>query len=125
LFAIWIEITTPKVEELLSTIVGEKSEAIRERVANARKIQQTRFQDEGIQFNSQMHPAHIQRFCQKLPADGQRLLELAINRCGMSAADFDQILQVARTIADLSGDSQLQTHHIAEAIQYRRQSIKL
>jgi magnesium chelatase family protein len=56
--------------------------------------------------------------CRTLPS-GERLLELAINRLGLSARAYTRILKVARTIADLDGADAIAAHHVSEAIQYR------
>ena len=50
---------------------------------------------------------------------GERLLELAINRLGLSARAYTRILKVARTAADLDGGGPIEARHVSEAIQYR------
>ena len=65
-----------------------------------------------------MAPRQMRTFCD-LSADCEKLLERAMLQQGLSARAHDRILKVARTIADLEGAEQLQTKHIAEAIQYR------
>ena len=52
-------------------------------------------------------------------AAGERTLEMAVRRLGLSARAHDRILKVARTIADMDGKEQVTAKHLAEAVQYR------
>jgi magnesium chelatase family protein len=61
---------------------------------------------------------HIKKFCQ-IDEASQRLLEMAIDRFGLSARAYTRIFKVARTIADLEGVENIQASHLSEAIQYR------
>jgi magnesium chelatase family protein len=65
-----------------------------------------------------MGARELRAYCQ-VEAAGERLLELAVNRLGLSARAYTRILKVARTIADLDGHGAIQAHHLSEAIQYR------
>lgn len=99
---------------------AESSTQIRERVIRARQVQLNRFAAAGekIYSNAQMGSRQIRTYCE-LDADSERMLERAMQQQGLSARAHDRILKVARTIADLEGNPQLASKHIAEAIQYR------
>lgn len=108
-----------KPEEITAQPQGEGSITIRERVKLARNMAGDRFRDEpSISCNAQMQSRHFRQWCQ-LDMASQNLLENAIRRLNLSARASDRILKVSRTIADLSGSENIQTNHIAEAIQYR------
>jgi len=64
-------------------------------------------------------PAEIKRDCQ-LDETGQRLLEQAVDKLGLSHRAFHRILKMARTIADMDAQTNIQPSHISEAISYRR-----
>jgi magnesium chelatase family protein len=97
---------------------GEDSASIRERVVRARAAQGERLRGDGIFSNSQMSSRHIRRHC-RLDAEGERLLETAMARLGLSARAYDRILKVSRTIADLEGVAEIRPPHVAEAVGYR------
>lgn len=108
-----------KPEEITQQPSGEGSEAVRLRVKEARDHAYNRFQaDNTIRCNAAMQTRHLQRWCQ-LEDASRNLLEVAIRKLGLSARASDRILKVARTIADLAGEENLLTSHVAEAIQYR------
>ena len=114
-----IEIVPVPFEEISSTAPGEPSVAIRERVIEARKIQEERFKnEEGIYCNAQMTPKLITKYA-VLDEVSLAMLKTAMNRFNLSARAYDRILKVARTIADLDKSENIQSQHIAEAIGYR------
>jgi magnesium chelatase family protein len=117
---IHIDVPAVNYKELRSGAGPEGSTQIRDRVMRAREIQLNRFAAAGerIYCNAQMGTRQIRSYCE-LSTDCERLLERAMTQQGLSARAHDRILKVARTIADLSGDAQIDTKHIAEAIQYR------
>lgn len=115
---IQIEVPPVKYGELATLQEGELSRLIRERVLKARAVQEVRFQGTKIRANGQMSGRLLRRFC-ALDPKGSRLMEQAVEKMGLSARAYDRILKVSRTIADLSGQENIQSSHIAEAIHYR------
>jgi len=65
-----------------------------------------------------MTSRHLKRYC-RIDEEGDRLLEQAMTKFGLSARGYTRILKVARTIADLEGAEAIAPHHLSEAIQYR------
>jgi len=115
---IHIEVPAVKYRDLTATDSGEPSKVLKERINRARKIQSDRFRGLKIHCNAQMTNRHIKRFC-SIDDASQRLLEMAIDKLGLSARAYTRILKVGRTIADLAGEEEISAAHISEAIQYR------
>jgi magnesium chelatase family protein len=117
---IHIEVPRLQHEELLGRPQGEPSTVIRERVVQARAIQQERFCKERgkLYANGAMQPGQIRKHCR---VDGavKDLLGAAIQQLGLSARAYDRSLKLSRTIADLAGSPAIEVPHVAEAIQYR------
>jgi magnesium chelatase family protein len=108
-----------KPEEMTAQGTGENSKTIAKRVIDARDRANQRFKDElKISCNAEMRSSQLRKFC-PLDETSRHLLESAIRKLGLSARAMDRILKVSRTIADLAGDEDLKSHHVAEAIQYR------
>ncbi len=117
-----IHVPVPRVpwKELAEDPEGERSETIRERVLRAQAIQKERLGGHpGIYANAHMGPALINEHC-ALEAEGMRLLKMAVEKLGLSARAYHRVLKVARTIADLAGESAIAPQHVAEAVQYRQ-----
>lgn len=116
---IHIEVVPVPFEKLSGKEQLETSAQIRERVTKARAIQQQRFAEiSKVHCNAQMSTRLIRQYC-VLDKECQEMIKLAMERTGMSARAYDRILKVARTIADLDNETNIKTHHLAEAIQYR------
>jgi magnesium chelatase family protein len=115
---IHVEVPAVQYQDLARESGGQSSASIRQRVNSARIVQQNRFKHQRIFSNAQMTPRVLKRFC-RLDEDSHRLLETAIDRLGLSARAHNRILKIARTIADLEDQDNINSAQIAEAIQYR------
>jgi magnesium chelatase family protein len=110
---IHVEVPAVPYKELRCDQSSEPSAAIRDRVDEARAIQQRRGHD-----NARM-PSNLIRSLCVLDDAGERTLEMAVRRMGLSARAHDRILKVARTVADLDRSDRVSAKHVAEAVQYR------
>lgn len=116
---IHVEVTPVSYNELAAERISEKSISVRERVVQARLIQEKRYEEkEGVHCNAQISSKQLREYC-KIDEAGNQLLKTAMEKLGLSARAYDRILKVARTIADLDNNKNIETSHLAEAIQYR------
>ena len=115
---IYLDVPRVEFDKLSDTRRGEPSAVIRERVEKARARQLKRFQGTKLACNADMGPAEIACFC-TVDEASQSLLRVAMQRLQLSARAYHRVLKLARTIADLAGSEEIQTAHVAEALQYR------
>jgi magnesium chelatase family protein len=115
---IHIEVPRVEYEKLSDDRLGEPSSLVRARVEAARECQRRRFEGTGLLSNADMGPAEVREHCQVDEA-GKSLLRAAMQQLHMSARAYHRILKLARTIADLARSEEIETAHLAEAIQYR------
>lgn len=113
-----VEVTPVKYDELSASLPSEGSREIRERVIQARLLQDARYKQSPTMCNAAMSSREIRNHC-ALNDDAKTILRNAMERMGLSARAYDRILKVSRTIADLDASDQVEAKHIAEAIQYR------
>lgn len=118
-----IHITMPPVpaEKLLARGSGEAAEAVQARIQKAWGIQKARFSGASICWNAEMPPGMVFRYC-KL-GEGAELMKAALRQLRFTARRYFASLRIARTVADLDGEMSIQVHHLAEAIQYRRETV--
>jgi len=118
---IFIEVPRVEYEKLAATTTGEPSDAVRERVERARRVQTGRFAETTLVCNAEMTPTEVRRYCQAVLDDqAQSLLRLAMTQLSLSARAFHRVLKLARTIADMAGSERIASPHLAEAVQYRQ-----
>ena len=109
-----IEVLRLSREDLQKPAKGESSEQVRARVVAARERQLQRQQ----KANRFLSNKEIEQHCKLTKAD-ENLLAQVMEKFRLSARAYHRILKVARTIADLAGEEQIQTVHISEAVSYR------
>jgi magnesium chelatase family protein len=118
---LWTEVAKIEHSELTEkNNSGESSEKIRERVLKAREIQKKRF-GKG-KLNAEMSARDIQNLIELKP-EVKKTLEDAALAMDFSPRVFHKMIKLARTIADLDGEENIEQKHILEALQYRPKDI--
>ena len=118
---IHVDVARVPFQKLSGLDGGEPSAHLRQRVERAHARQQARFANLGkdnVVVNGDMGPAEVQRYCQ-LKETGKSLMQAAVRQMDLSARAYHRVLKLARTIADLAGEEDIDTPHLAEALQYR------
>ena len=114
-----LQIEVPKLEtvELTQEILSEKSSSVRKRVESARSVQNKRYQNATL-TNANLNSRQVKKYI-KLDDDVKKFLVGAIDQFELSARGYAKVIKVSRTIADLSGSTEISADNIAEALQYR------
>jgi len=110
-----VEVLAVAPQTLSAAPDGEPTATIAARVAEAHAVQRTR---QGL-VNALLAGQALDEHC-AIDAAATQFLHTASARLGWSARSFHRVLRVARTIADLAGEAQVASIHLAEAIQLRR-----
>ncbi|WP_028453923.1 YifB family Mg chelatase-like AAA ATPase [Chitinilyticum litopenaei] len=110
-----VEVPAVPQATLSAAGAGEASAEVADRVARALALQQQRQGSSNAALAVNVLDAHC-----GLGDEARTLLAGAMQRLQLSARAYHRILRVARTIADLAGDTAIASGHIAEAIRYRR-----
>jgi magnesium chelatase family protein len=111
-----VELGTVPTEQILwhEPLAAESSAAVAARVAAAQAVQRQR---QG-KLNSRLTAAEVGVFCE-LSREARGLVGTAIARLKLSARAYHRVLKLARSCADLAGESQIRSVDVAEAVRLR------
>lgn len=115
---IHIQVPSVKYTELTESNKTATSAEMKAQVDLARKMQAERYKNESYLSNADLDDKGIEKYC-KIDDESTALLENVFEKMGLSARAYTRILKVARTIADINGCENIESSHIAEAVQYR------
>lgn len=98
---------------------GDDSSTVAARIAMARAVQSRRFADyPELRVNADAEGRLLEEIATP-DTEGRALLTRVAERFGLSARAYHRILRVSRTIADLAGEAEVRSPHVAEAVSYR------
>lgn len=116
-----LEVPSVETQKLVYQKPSQKSEdsaSIQKRVQKAREIQLKRFKGTNLKSNAEMSTRDVKTFC-LLSEESRHLLTGAVSAMNLSARSYFKVIKIARTIADLARNVNIDTAHVAEALQYR------
>ena len=107
-------------EDLLGnkSLSDKQHKAYRSMIENAIAYQQNRYSSSNI-YNGSITSQDIDKHISLKP-EVKAFLVSSAKKLDLSARSYFKIIKVARTIADIDGDQEIETKHIAEALSYRQ-----
>jgi magnesium chelatase family protein len=87
-------------------------------ICNAKAIQTKRY-NSSKKSNNSLTPTEIKRFAPLSP-QAKQFLDTSAEKLKLSARSYFKVIKVARTIADIAGEKDIEIPHLAEALQYRK-----
>ena len=110
-----IEVPSQNAKQLINSPPAESSELVRSRCLEASNRARLR---QGFS-NQALSGASLELHC-ALKSEALSYLYQVASHFGWSSRSTHRVLRVARTIADLAHQNDIETSHLAEAVQYRR-----
>ncbi|HEY5501341.1 MAG TPA: YifB family Mg chelatase-like AAA ATPase [Candidatus Humimicrobiaceae bacterium] len=111
-----------KEEHFFADKEVENSEDIGVRVRNAILIQEERYKNEKIKYNSEAGPEYVNNWIGKRDNLKKIIIDFS-KRVQLTSRGIASIIKVSRTIADLEGKTSISENHLIEAFQYRISNI--
>ena len=115
---LFIQVPRIKTWELEGKNKGKTSTELRSIVEKARMLQRARFSGSRIHRNAEMNNKDIDIYG-KIEDGARQIAITSTERLHLSTRVFYRILRVARTIADIDGEENVEVRHILEALSYR------
>lgn len=115
---IQVETSPSTYEELGEENPSISTAEMREIVFSSIKIQKERYKSEIFNYNSDLTPETIKKYCVLTP-EANRLLENSFNEIDISIRAYHKILKVSRTLADIEKRDIINSSDIGQAIWYR------
>ena len=115
---LYVEARRVEYEDLTAKRTSDDTNQMKANITDARSVQFERYKGTSIKTNAEIKAASIQKYCQ-LDKNAETIMKEAFVKMKLSARGYHRVLKVARTIADLASSNMIQTHHLAEALQFR------
>ncbi len=104
--------------DIVAKEVNESSATIRNRVIRTHEIQRKRYVNENYNYNSDIPSNDVLRMCNLGEAEN-KFMEDIYEQYELTGRTYYKLLRVARTIADMAGDEDVNVMHLRESLMYR------
>ena len=114
---IGVEASNIHIRDLKKEGVCLSTEEMKSKVDKARELQKMRYEKSPYTFNAGVHARDVEKYC-ILGKKEKDFLEKIYEKNKLSVRSYHKIIKLARTIADLEGEEEMKSVHLAEAVSY-------
>ena len=118
-----VDIPAINFDELEEFVPSESSAVMKKRVLRARQMQEKRYKDIAVKYNSRLSGKETEKYC-RIPENSKSKLRSLFDSGDFSARAYYRVLKTSRTIADLEGSESIMEKHVNEALLFRLTDLK-